>query len=30
MIPHGLNPHGLEDKTLTFIVVENNNVVYQV
>ena len=24
MIPNGLNPHGLEDKTLTFCVLENN------
>ena len=24
MIPNGLNPHGLEDKTLTFHVIQNN------
>lgn len=24
MIPNGLNPHGLEDRTLTFCVLENN------
>lgn len=24
MIPHGLNPHGLENRTLTFSVLENN------
>ena len=28
MIPHGLNPHGLEDRTLTFCVLENGNPVF--
>lgn len=28
MIPHGLNPHGLEDRTLTFCVLENGSPVF--
>ena len=28
MIPNGLNPHGLEDRKLTFSVLENNSPVF--
>ena len=28
MIPNGLNPHGLEDRTLTFYVLEGDEVVF--